>query len=353
MTDPRLPATWRLKTKAGIPYRVMDLSLSVEENKASATEILVMPWNYVVAFINESFPPTNNTKGKQAIRRTRYLPGTRLQTSNISAVAFTGGRPIDFFAADYWAPAETYDTLAKVTVQYETKEQEDDQPYKISARASGQVLTSPAPNAKVQGDDGGTAQSFKQPQLPLQIMTPTITWSVEWPSIDRSLFRQTLLPLLRSLVGTINDKKMEIFFGAPEETVLFLGFDFEEEYTNAAVLGMAIGDELSRGEKDPDTGKPLDPRKQAQLLNIQNDLRAEDNREDDKTITLNLHFSEVRKYNRKADANAKAVRGHNHIWNPERGQWEKVYFDDGKPLFPSQNLMSIFSAEIDEINKEN
>ncbi len=357
MSGSTVPAVWRLKTLRGIPYRVISLSLSVEENKARATEVLMMPQYYVVAFINESFPPRNNSENKTAIRRTRFLPGTRLQTKSITAEAHTGGRPSDFFGADWLAPANTYDPMAKVTVSYETKEQEEKTPYKVSARASGQVLTVPVPSG-----EWDTGEKIDQPNIPFQLMTPTVTWSVEWPSVDRNLFRETILPRLRSAVGRVNDKAMSLFFGAPEETVLFLGFDFEEQFSNAAVLAMSAEDQLERAQ-NADGTPSLTPAQQRDLLSIKEDQAALDNRDDSKTITINLHFSEVRKYNRndidtyeltqEELGTENAPKGHNHIYNPKTSKFEKIVFPDGFNMYAQTDLMKIFSTEEEEVVVEN
>ncbi len=244
MSVNRDPTTWRLTTLGGIPVRLENQTGSFEEENAQVTETYVMQSSRLLDFVVESFPPPVELLGVVQHPVFRGLPGLRsLLTRKVSYEGLSGkSKPIDPFGIDSDAPANTYEEFVRVTINYQTSagndraEPDPNDPLtflEISSNASGEfITTSPSGVARwdaKEGDSGSVEVADRN--IPQTVRSPQVEWSVRWSQIPWSFFDSSLIATLRSKLGLINTDKMKLFFDAPADTILFVGYTFRQQFT--------------------------------------------------------------------------------------------------------------------------
>lgn len=322
------PSTWRLSTTGGIPYRLVNRSGSYTDRDASASETYLIRASDLDSFVNEVFPAPSVLSGAVVYKKYRRMPGTSLPPTEISWKGHIEGLPIDPYGADEDAPTGTYQDILEVEINYNTgdvdskqgneeeTDPEDPRTYcKVSGRASGEFLHAMAPRgiwSEGAGDfvalieesavDGiePDIEKNRQRAAPVPVMTivPEIEWTVTWEMIPYDAFRFGTVWFLRAMLGKLNSLPMPLLHDAPPGTILFVGFDFEEEYTWR-------------------TGGIFDT----------------------KPVTLSLKF--VEKCIVDGDGE---IHGHNSFWRPEKGGWSVLILneDTGKLAYDYFDLNAAF-----------
>lgn len=298
-SDYRDDSTWRGATAGGIPYRIVDLQGEFTEEGASLSETIIVDEDKLLAFITESFPPQVESGPLVTYPTPRqYLGFSSLATHRIRFKPHVDGLPIDPFNIDPNAPAGTYQGRVELTIDYEpwkNKEDESDpndpQTFlEITCDASGEFFHSVNPAAKWELDNGNQ-ENNEDPDAPTTITVPELEWNANWPRVPRNFMTATLAAKLRSTIGKINSSSMSIFYGAPAETILFVGYSLRQQYN-------------WRDDSQP-------------------------------PVQLDLKFLE-----KHVDDNG-TVKGHNHFWRPGKG-WQKLLYDGTNPVFQSSDLNNIF-----------
>jgi len=261
---------WRQKSSAGLPYRTLKgASGSVSYNSGTVTEKYLIVASDLLAWLEAGFPTTTSVFGILYYPEQPAIPGLgTLVPLNISFDSFDNSLPVDPFGADPDAPDGTYGEYMVLTVQYGThpangsqpKAGEDGNPLtflNISSNASGVFLNSPLekgalwefiegfskPYSKIELPGGvvefGESTVVDNQNIPHGIIEPQVEWTVVWPSIPFSHFRDTLMPKLRARLGYVNSTPMSVLFNAPAETMLFMSYSASASFTwKSGFIGM-------------------------------------------------------------------------------------------------------------------
>jgi hypothetical protein len=311
---------WRLRTAGGIPIRILGRTGGFDRENASASEEYIIPANRLYSFALECLPrPYVVADGSLRYPRTRPLPGLpTLVTKSIKWEGFTDGVPVDPFGSDSGAPDGTYQEYIKVSIEYETvpnndeEDSDDPQTYlEISANASGTFLASPIRgtakwdlgpwepshglgNYPVGG--GNTTIDVTEIDVPQTVRQPEVEWSVRWPQIPYEYWTDELVARLRSKLGKVNEDEMSLFHDAPAETVMFLSWSMKQSFT----------------WRDGEAGKSP----------VEVDMRF-----------LEKNFE---------DSHGEQVT-HNHVYRPGWG-WTTLLID-GQKMYATTNLDAIFKDE--------
>ncbi len=334
------PTKWRLSTEGLSPnepikYKFLAIEGDFEDEQAVVIETYLITSTDLLAFLTESFPPPRIENNQPFLPARRTLPGnSAFSTRRIRFEPFDpGGLPVDPFGADPNAPTEPHDSyqpVVKVFIEYTTGANEIDPNdpltfVELSANAAGEFLSATAPSVAWTDSqdisDGDTPDLNKSVNLPLTIQVPLTEWSVRWPRIPFSYFRDVLIDVLRTSMGTVNSQVMPLFFDAPEQTILFVGFSAQQSFS-------------WRIEEDIDVSRPL--------FNI---------------MELELKFLEKN----IADPNVEPIglpfgtpfpRGHNDFWRPDKG-WLRLAvitgedpntgFAESRPIYELTDLNDIFA----------
>ena len=255
---------WRQKSSAGLPYRTLKgASGSVSYNSGTVTEKYLIVASDLLAWLEAGFPTITSVFGILYYPEQPAIPGLgTLVPLNISFDSFDNSLPVDPFGADPDAPDGTYGEYMVLTVQYGThpangsqpKAGEDGNPLtflNISSNASGVFLTTPLdkgalweliPGVSVPYDKGmdsgtlkiketGEPSSVDNQNIPHGIVEPQVEWTVTWPSIPFTYFRDILMPKLRARLGRVNSTPMAVLFYAPAETILFMSYSASTSFT--------------------------------------------------------------------------------------------------------------------------
>lgn len=236
---------WRLSTASGIPYRMVNRKGSFEREKASSQEEYIIRSSDLVGFVLESFPAPLGLFGTVNYPPVRRMPGTSvMQSVKISWRAHDDSKPVDPFSADSSAPDNTYGDFLKLTIDYDTdnntggsndSDPDPNNPFtflEVSARTAGSFLYTPSRGSLTWvGYDGEDDIEVKDRDIPVSISQPETEWTLRWSQIPFQFFNDTLMSRLREKIGKVNSKEMEIFFDAPKETILFLGWSVTEQFT--------------------------------------------------------------------------------------------------------------------------
>ncbi|MEE9592521.1 MAG: hypothetical protein V3W28_02950, partial [Thermoplasmata archaeon] len=145
--------SWGLRTGGGIRYKLLEGSPkgSFGPEEATATEEYVIRAQDLLSFAIESFPvPFELAATGLFYPLRRRFPGlASLVTKKVDWEPWEAGLPCDPFGFDSGAPAGTHGPFVKVTVEYGTmsendEERDPDDPQtflEISANASGEFLS--------------------------------------------------------------------------------------------------------------------------------------------------------------------------------------------------------------------
>lgn len=248
MSDLSDSSTWRLTTPGGIPLRVVDRNGSFAEEGASAQETYIIKANKLTEFILESFPAPQELFGTVLYPEGRRMPGLGvLHTRRISWEALTPGVPIDPFATDPNAIDGTYKDEVKVTIEYGTSANnsagasDPNNPLtflEVTASAAAEWEYSPARGSNKWEGVTPAGTTLAEPDIevvdrdiPVPMAVPEVEWSVRWSQIPFGFFNGTLMGRMRSKLGKVNSDVMPLFANAPAETIMFIGYTVQQQFT--------------------------------------------------------------------------------------------------------------------------
>lgn len=228
---------WRLQTPGGISVKVVSRDGYFTDEGAGASETYIIRTEDLEKFIVESFPPPFLSVGGVVYPRPRVLPGffNTLLTKRVSWKALTEGRPVDPFATDTGAPASTYDENLEITIEYGTRPMNDSDPdpgdprtfCEISSNTSASFITPQGRGA----DKWGNGDPVKEADVTVPLIESETEWTVRWPQIPYQFMSNTLISRMRSMIGKVNSGAMVLFHNAPAETILFIGFSMQQQFT--------------------------------------------------------------------------------------------------------------------------
>jgi hypothetical protein len=325
-SDYRDPTTWRSQTASGWPFRYLDTKGNfggesagnyIRDNANVDLDFLV-PVDALGGFLLDIFPPPQQY-GDLELEQYSELPGfSALKAMNATFGGHIEGVPSDPFSADPLAPAGTYQRIIKVTVHYKTHPTPDPNDLhsflEISYNTSGQYLNigntsgywdpvnsdgAQFLNPEFVPDPAIGQTKIKDPALPVIKPVPMREWTIVWPRVDYTYFKDTLKPKLDTLYGLVNDTPFKATYDSPKETMLYLGEQYTEHWTWRGILPPAA------------TGT---------------------NR---KTIKLSMRFLQKRIPYVEDPAvvpNVIVYANHNMFWRKEKG-WTRVFIGTGAGKF--------------------
>jgi hypothetical protein len=301
---------WRLETIGGIKHKLISQGGSFGEEDADWTMVIVIRAIDLVNFTLEVFPQPTFSLGGYVYPRRFYPAGLpALKATRLQVEGFTSGRPIDPFSIDSGAPAKTYEPYLRATISFSTCAENDEpdptDPFtylEIGATGSGEYLTSKVDLDKIKWrDSGGTDEDPDENDKTLEqkITSTEVEWSVKWNQIPYAWFYSTILPRIRSMEGQVNNADMTVLHDAPKETVLFLTWSLDQQFT----------------WRDGYAGAS--------------------------PVTLSLKFIEKNFQGFSGESSGHKVQvTHNHLWRPNVG-WRRLLVN-GEPLYEQADLNSIF-----------
>lgn len=306
------PTSWRLQTGGtGVPYRIVSMSGEFDpENSAVQMEALV-PADKLVQFATEMFPQWIETAESALGLSPPIYPsygkiyGTNMYAQKISWRGHVDGKPVDPFGIDPGAPADTYQKVCQVTIDFKTmNDQEQSDPsnpetfLEVSCTGGGHFISTGATGGiwklnetTVEPD---VAARIVGPDVPLTMSVPTTDWDLSWPRVPYAYWNNFLIAKLRAALGRVNSAAMPLFANAPKGTILFVGYSLKKNYSWRSGVGI----------QSP--------------------------------FNLNMKFQEKRVVDE-----AGTVRGHNDFWKPGVG-WRYLTHKDGTPVYRYHNLSGIF-----------
>ena len=210
----------------------------------------------IVNFIAESFPSPTWANGFWFPGRKRTMPGNGyLISRRLRFESIDTGLPSDFWSYDSGAPAATYESLCRCTIEYETGQAQDEinpeDPTTFlehSITAGGEFLIIPPTN--INWGENGEEQN-KGHQAPVTKILPTIEHTLNWRYV-----RNPPWSTIRNQLGTLNDAVLAIFNDAPAETVMFMSVQAEQKYTTGGIKPWSMSYKFSErnvtddGEQD-------------------------------------------------------------------------------------------------------
>jgi hypothetical protein len=371
-TDPLNPATWRLQTAGGIPYRIITMNGESEQDRSSATEVYLVAASQVLNFILESFPPPAVLNGI-SFYRNRRMPGLpNMTTRRIRWEPFIDGKPIDPFGTDTAAADNTYPDLARVSIEYSNERDKDENDPEsfvdITGSVAGEILHVALPKGKLVSEQvasesdstgGSTGSQNTRSVLSAVQLVPEVEWTIRWDQVQRKFFKETLLPRIREAIGKVNSVAWPLLFQDEtlprykvdnegntiqeflkfEETLLFVGFAFEEVFHVEALIP-----NVPERETERDKAQREEQQREEEDIELQ-------------PVKIELKFLEkrVEEYDRDNQGGiitpivgnelkrSVNVYGHNHIWNDDNGGWERVYVDGGsRSLYDQYDFNNLF-----------
>ncbi len=317
---------WRYETSGGIPYKLMEgyPKGSVESENGEATEQYIINADDLSAFLLESFPPMLVWPGGLwAYPPTRRCPSfIGLSTKKIDFESFVTSKPCDPSGIDSDATNETYSQFMLLKISYEpSRLDEDDEGddtltfLEIDSDTAGKYLMVPphgdaatfkaaqavahrSPDPE-HGDPGqervdvGDDVGVSSVDVPVTKTIPQIEWSVRFPRVNR-LALPTIIKKLRACLGKVNLTVIPALFDAEVETCLCMGYSIREEF-----------------QWGGDGSLP---------------------------VSIDIKFIEQRITEEGDDF----VKGHNYVYNPNKGIFEKIKFN-GRFLYETANMNSIWT----------
>lgn len=320
------PSQWRLRTPGGLPYKLKEFNGGFDQEDGEAQVVVLILASDLYDFMTELMPePT--IVGGVSYYNNMTLPGfPSMSVDKVTFKSLDSSMPIDPFGFDAAAASGTYYPVLEITILYNAKnknrqasELDPSSFLEISSSTSGEFITTTAPKGKwdkqingnlvdlVNGNDEELEPAFidnhngeilpitrvlrstsppavANPTVPITIVLPTTEWTVRWNRIDHGLYKDTILPRLRYLMGRVNKRKFSLLFDAAPETLLFMGWSHTENHTWRA-------------------NKTLIP-----------------------PISIEMKFMEKRiLWN-------GMVCGHNHMWKPGEG-WQIMLMDGENPTY--------------------
>lgn len=301
---------WRLSLSSGTKYKLLSSSGTFTDEEATATEVVIIKAQNLGDFVRHCIPGPFESLGTLVYPGNRLMPGTPLMTKRISWQSNVDGKPVDPFLQDTAAPDGTYEGDLRLTIEYGTSPLNDladsgggsdpNDPrtfLEISANASGDFISTPVKGtAKWEGVNTtfGESDEVKEQGIPHVITSSEVEWTCRWSQIPHNFMNSVLMSRLRSKLGFVNNATMPMFYNAPAETILFLGYSIQQQFTWRSGLG----------------GQP----------------------------PVNIEF----KFLEKNFTWVTTQVTHNHFWRPGWG-WRRLLVDGVNPTYKSTNLTNIFA----------
>lgn len=351
-SDYRNPSTWRNQTPGGIKYRVVTTSGQLNPLDAEITTSYLIKATDLRAFCEELWPPPsyketrNDNLFAAEVTAGIFLNGApprlvqknppsypnfpSLRPASLRFVPHIDGLPIDPFAFDTTAPSGTYGQIITIEVVWSNSKYDPRNYLTKTGSSTGEYLNQGTPpGIKYQAVAGadqsdpfgnpvnpGASLPVKNPILPATIVVPEEDWTLKRVYVPGDYFESWTLPLLRYAQGTVNNDICLELFGAPAETLLFVGFSIEEIWSWRLDTEAGLG-----GIWTPTNGSTPNFR-------------------GDQYITIELKFLE--KYVHTGNSGDR-VAGHNHAFIPEIG-WRKINRANGDPMYPLFNFDKIMAV---------
>lgn len=307
---------WRLISPEGIRHSLIEQSGGFGRENADWRMVIRIRSIDLAAFVNECFPAPRRF-GAYVIYPRRFYPAglPALECKDIDVEGFTSGRPIDPFSIDSGAPDETYEEFLRVTINFgpcpsNDEERDPNNPttwLDISSSASGEYLTSGINQDDLQWQDAdGTNEAPDEKDSPFSQSVPVVCveWTCKWPQVPYEFYQDELIPRMRNVLGRVNNGVIEMFGDAPAETILFLTYQDQYEYT----------------WRDGYSGAS--------------------------PVEVTLKFLEKNFQGRQKAAGTDTWQDvqvtHNHLWRPNHG-WQRPLVN-GEPIHASADLMNIFTG---------
>ena len=226
------PTTWRQKIN-GIPIRVVTTSGNFAKEDAVVTRVVLIQSSRLIDFANSVLPRVDIVAGKPVwtAPHSFYTSDINLYAEDISWQPHVPGKPADPFGEDPVASTQTYQDILEVTITYKPLPPDARNFLTIQGRASMEYLHIVSPDTKYEGASSSAYEENRDPHLPVQLTVPVTEWTVTWHRLPRSIWNETVYPLVRSRLGKVNDTPFIPLFSAPQDTVLFTGFNFRDQYT--------------------------------------------------------------------------------------------------------------------------
>jgi hypothetical protein len=241
----------RRQTNGGIKYKLVEgfPKLSGDEDGTTATEEYLVPANQLGAFWAESLPVPVFFLNFILLPARRRMPGAPfLITKSLSCEPHSGQKPGDPFSFDPLAPNGTYDDLYRVTINYETMKESDDNErdenkpetfLEHSMSAGGEFLSIPPNKTSITDGDidtvtspSGGDEDNEDQQMPIVMSIPTIEHSFKWKFVLDPNWAEIYTQL-----GNINLKAIKFIPESKPETVMFTGVSGNQVYLwNGAAL---------------------------------------------------------------------------------------------------------------------
>lgn len=320
------PTSWRGRTTGNIPFRLVDSVGTFESELAVVTETYLVQTSKLLDFYLEVFPPPDISIWGIPIYNNKRLPGTQLRARRMIYKGHVPGKPIDPFNQDPNAVNGTYHHVVEVQIEYDNEKETVD-PGKpetfvtIRGSAAGEFINAGTSSGSWIPPGGGTPDPNLELGVGTTMIVPEIQWDLIWEQMPRKYFADYFIHRLRDLEGKVNSDVFTLLFDAAPETLLFVGFDFEEARTRFVVRP----EHFEIGPDDPSI--------------FEQHLR------------VSMKFLEKRITNEDvASGSADAIFGHNHIWKPDEG-WRRLLIDGTNPLYRSASFMDLF-ASINENEEE-
>lgn len=317
---------WRLTSFGGsVKMRLLDMDGEFEQDTGGIKVRALIRSVDLFTFLSEAFPPPL-VIGNVTIPQRLVFPGLPgLVMNKVSFKNQDGSRPSDPFGIDPTAPSGTYHDAVEVTMDFgprEIQEPDENDPntfLEVSAATTGDYLHTTAPGAQwrdetaVGGDgqpgegDGiglsvgaftaapsqGATSENRNPTTPVLIIVPETEWTVKWNHIPWDFFRRVLIHRLRYCIGRVNDAPFSVLFNAEAETILLLGYTYQQNFS----------------WRDGTVSAP--------------------------PISVEMKFLE------KRIVWEGIVRGHNHFWKAGEG-WKRLEITPGVKLYQTRSFDILF-----------
>lgn len=229
----------RLTTEGGIRYRHVSTTYEEDDEAARGTQVYVMRVTDIDEFLIESMPPPQMLVGIALFFPKRTMPGASyLVTKKIKVDALDQTKPINLFGGDPGAlllDPNPYGTLAKVTIDYETMNNDPNDFLAKSVQVGAEFLPIPAVNLEVSqhpefadplNAPGNPYDPNRDMTLVAHKIIPTAEWTYRWAFCVAPQWRKYF-----TKIGKVNAAaNPAICENAEEETVLFSGMSGTETY---------------------------------------------------------------------------------------------------------------------------
>ena len=313
---------WNLMTPGLIHYKLYEghPKGSFEEDSASFTEQIIIRASDLMQFVSESlseysiYPGSNwyyqpprsyfGEKGGDSERTNPYLKN--MVVKKIDFECFPPGKPCDPLGInskgegdeeDAQWNKDTFSQYLLLTVSYAPGKttQNIGDVLELSSSTSGEFLMYSARGEnKWYNDTSGESTPVTEINLPITRVLPSVEWTLKYKRVP-FVQLEAVLDLLRSSLGTLNEETIPAMFGAPKETVLFLGYSYSLSYSW---------------------------------------------RSEEPIVEVEVKMLEKRVVDEGGD-----TKGHNHFLNPKSGQWERILDKDGQNVYTLSDLNALLFGE--------